>query len=42
MAVRTEKIIATVLHEAYERQVEEVMDVLWEGPKGIYGGPALK
>lgn len=28
MAVRTEKIICTVLHKAYGRQVKEVMDTL--------------
>jgi hypothetical protein len=36
MAVRIEKIIATVLHEAHERQTEEVMDTLSEGPEGFY------
>ena len=36
MAVRIEKIIATVLHEAYERQVEETMDTLSEGPESFY------
>ena len=36
MAVRIEKIIATVLKEAHERQVEETMDVLSEGPEGFY------
>ncbi len=39
MAVRIEKIIATVLHEAHERQVEEVMDTLEEGPEGLYEWP---
>ncbi len=37
MAVRIEKIIAKVLHEAHERQVEEVMDTLAEGQEGFYG-----
>ena len=37
MWVRMEKIIATVLHEAHERQVEESMDALEEGPEGFYG-----
>ncbi len=37
MAVRVEKIIATVLHEAHQRQVEEVMDTLSEGPEMFYG-----
>jgi hypothetical protein len=32
MAVRIEKIIATVLQEAHERQTQEVMDTLSEGP----------
>jgi hypothetical protein len=36
MAVRIEKIIATVLHEAHERQTEEIMDTLSEGPEGFY------
>ncbi len=36
MAVRIEKIITTVLHEAHQRQVEEVMDTLSEGPEGFY------
>jgi hypothetical protein len=39
MAVRIEKIIATVLDEAYKRQVEEVMDTLQEGPEGLYMRP---
>jgi hypothetical protein len=37
MAVRIEKVIATVLNEAYGRQVEEVIDVLSEGQEGFYG-----
>ena len=36
MAVRIEKIISTVLHEAHRRQVEETMDTLSEGPEGFY------
>src|SRR5215212_4169340 len=36
MAVRIEKILCTVLHEAHERQVEETTDTLAEGPKGFY------
>lgn len=36
MAVRIEKIIATVLDEAHKRQTEEVMDTLSEGPEGFY------
>ena len=39
MAVRVEKIIATVLHEAHKRQVEEVMDTLEEEPEGGYEWP---
>ncbi len=37
MAVRIEKIIATVLKEAHKGQVEEVMETLSEGPEGFYG-----
>ena len=36
MAVRIERIIATVLDEAHEQQTEEVMDTLSEGPEGFY------
>ncbi len=36
MAVRIEKIIATVLDEAHKRQVDEAMDNLAEGPEGFY------
>ena len=36
MAVRIEKIICTILHEAHERQVEETMETLSEGPEGYY------
>jgi hypothetical protein len=32
MAVRIEKILCTVLHEAHERQIKETMDILSEGP----------
>ncbi len=32
MAVRIEKTICTVLHEAHGRQVEEVVETLSEGP----------
>ena len=35
MAVRIEKIIVTVLHEAHGRQVEEPMEALGEGPEGF-------
>jgi len=40
MAVRIEKIIAAVRHEDYERQVEEVMKTLEEGPEGLYRRPS--
>ncbi len=36
MAVRIEKIIATVLQEAHGRQVEETMETLGGGPEGFY------
>lgn len=36
MAVRIEKIVCTVLHEAHRQQVEEAMDTLAEGPEGFY------
>ena len=36
MATRIEKILCTVLHEAYKQQIEETMDTLSEGPKGFY------
>lgn len=36
MAVRIEKILYTVLHEAHERQAEETMDTLGQGPEGFY------
>ncbi len=36
MAVRIEKILCTVLHAAHERQVEETMKTLAEGPEGFY------
>jgi hypothetical protein len=35
--VRIEKILCTVLHEVYERQVEETMQTLSERPEGFYG-----
>jgi hypothetical protein len=35
-AVRIEKILCTVLHEAHRWQVEEAMDTLSEGPEGFY------
>ncbi len=34
MAVHTQKIIYTVLDETHERQAEEAMDNLSEGPEG--------
>ncbi len=36
MAVRIEKIIATVLHEAHKLQVEEATNTLSEGPESFY------
>ena len=36
MAVRIEKIPVTALHEAHQRQVEETMETLGEGPEGFY------
>jgi len=36
MAVRTETILCTVLHEAHRRQVEETMETLVEGSEGFY------
>ncbi len=39
MAVRIEKILCTVLHEAHERQVEETIETLAEGPEGLYRHP---
>ena len=39
MAVRIKKIVASVLKEAHEKQVEEVMDIRTEGPEGLYKRP---
>ena len=39
MAVRIERIIVSVLHEAHERQVEETIETLVEGPDGFYARP---
>lgn len=36
MAARIEKIICAVLDEAHKWQIEEAMDVLSEGPEGLY------
>jgi hypothetical protein len=36
MAVRIEKITATLLDEAPKRQIEEVMEALSEGPEELY------
>ena len=36
MAVRIEKILCTVLHEAHRRQVEETMKTLVEGQEGFH------
>ena len=34
--MRIEKILCTVLREAHNRQVEETMETLSEGPEGFY------
>ena len=39
MAVRIEKILCAVLDEAHERQVEETMNTLSEGPEEFYRTP---
>ena len=39
MAVRIEKIIVTVLHEAHGRQVEETTETLGEAPEGFCKSP---
>lgn len=36
MAVRIEKVIAVVLHEAHGRQVEEAVNTLSERPQSPY------
>ena len=36
IAVRTEKILTTVLHEAQERQPAKPMYTFSEGPEGFY------
>ena len=36
MAVRIEKILCSVLHEAHDRQVEKTIDTLSEGPENFY------
>jgi hypothetical protein len=42
MAVRIEKIVAAVLHEAYERQVQEVMNTTPRGAEGpVRASPLL-
>jgi hypothetical protein len=38
MALRIEKILCTVLRDAHERQVEETITTLSEGPEGFDGG----
>jgi hypothetical protein len=37
MAVRIEKRLCIILHEACRRRVEEAMDTLAEGPEGFRG-----
>jgi hypothetical protein len=36
VTVRIEKILCTVLREAYELQVDKTMDALAKGPEGFY------
>ena len=36
MWVRMERIICTVLEEARQKQIDETMDALEEGPEGFY------
>jgi hypothetical protein len=36
MAARIEKIVAALLHEAHERQVQETMDIFSKSPEGFY------
>jgi hypothetical protein len=36
MWVRMEKIVCQVLRESHERQIEETMDALFEGPESFY------
>ena len=36
MWVRMEKILCTMLNAAHERQIEETMDALSEGPESFY------
>jgi len=38
-AVRIERILVRVLHEAHERQTEETLDALVAGPEEFYGSP---
>ena len=40
MAMRIEKILCTVLHEARRRRVEEIMETLSEGPEEYYSRPS--
>jgi hypothetical protein len=40
MAVRIEKILRTVLHEAHQRQVEQTTETLSEGLEGLYRSPS--
>ncbi len=36
MWVRMDKVMCAVLREAHERQIEETMDALSEGPEHFY------
>ncbi|HVF00156.1 MAG TPA: hypothetical protein VNA27_02275 [Rubrobacteraceae bacterium] len=40
MAVRIEKIVVTVLHEAHKRQGQETIETLAEGPDGFSRSPS--
>jgi len=37
MAVRIERIRCTVLHKTHEKQLEEAVETLSEGPERFYG-----
>ena len=37
MYARTEKILVNVLHAALKQQAEETMNILHDGPEGLYG-----
>jgi hypothetical protein len=37
MRVKIEKILLTVLSEAREQQLEEIVEAIYEGPQGFHG-----